>query len=382
MKSILLLPFFRFGSNLTSLTIRTVEIYSRINKKEFNFIINLDIRTNNQAEKYHSDKLKNMEISLGYVGLHIIKLAKGFLITVEKAKRADYLLCESEYFYSVIYSYFIHLITRKPLILTVHQMEPEMYKRNNIVSFRIYEYIFFKTKRILILDNDTIIKEFNDNFQSTGGNTLKLFKILNGVDVGTFYTLDEKKYDLIFIGRIDERKNALLLPDIIEKVAKIKDNVKLLIIAHQGEIEKLKTLIAEKHLAKNFEIINYVSEEEKRYYLATSKIMIFPSKYEGFGIPIIEAMASYLPVVLFDIPSLKLFSAGVLKSKPFDIDEFVNNIAYLLKNDNKRKELGAEGRELVEHKYDYSIVSAIENNSIKDAIFDITNDKQANLDCN
>jgi glycosyltransferase involved in cell wall biosynthesis len=193
---------------------------------------------------------------------------------------------------------------------------------------------------------------------------------MNGVDVNKFYTSNNKIYDLIYIGSIDERKNSFILPEIIERLKKFNENIKLLIISHLGEIDKLRIIINQKNLGRNIDIKNYVTEEEKREYLAKSRLMVFPTKYEGFGIVIAEALASYLPVILFDVPTLKIFDKGVVKAKPFDIDEYTEKINYLLQNENNRQELGKLGREDALKRFDYSIVAEIENNAIKNAIKD------------
>ena len=364
MKNILLLPVFRFGDSLTSITIRTVEIYSRINKKDFNFIINLDLRTYNQIDTYYYEKIKNMDQSFGYAGKNIIKLLKGFRITLKSAKKTDYIIGETEYFYSVVYAYIIHILARKPLIITIHQMEPDMYQNYSLIHNKVYRFIFKRTNRLLILNNNEIIDQFKNNFKCS----LKLFKITNGVNTVSFYTIDRKKYDLIYIGNIEDRKNAFLLPNIIEILKSKNKQIKLLIISHLGEVDKLKEIIKIKHLEENVDFINYVTEEEKREYLAQSKVMVFPTKYEGTGIVILEAMASFLPIVLFDVPSLKIFNKGVLKATPFNLDEYVENISLLLENENIRRKLGENGRKEVKSRFDYKIVAGVENESIKEAL--------------
>jgi glycosyltransferase involved in cell wall biosynthesis len=365
MKNILLLPVFRFGKNLNSITIRTIEIYSRINKKDFNFIINLDSKTYNEIDKYYYEKIKNMDKSFGYAGKNIIKLLNGLINTIKGARKSDYIIEESEYFYSVLYAYLVHIISRKPMMIIIHLVQPDMYKNNNLIHHIIYKHIFYKVKLLFILNNESIINEFNSIFKN---GKIKLFKVTNGIDVNTFYTKKSKIYDLIFIGVIEERKNAFMLPIIVEKLKNFNNDIKLLIISHSGNLDKLKTIISEKNLEKNIDIINYVSEEEKREYLARSKIFVFPTKYEGISIVIAEAMASSLPVVLFDVPTLKIFEKGTLKAKPFDIDEMVNNIIYLLKNEDIREKIGEEGRMDAIKRFDYNNVSNVENNAIKDAL--------------
>ena len=365
MKKILLLPFFRFGDNLKAVTIRTIEIYSRINKRDFNFIINVDLNTYNEIDKYYYERIENMDKSFGYAGKNIIRLLMGFISTIKSAKRSDYIIDESEYFYNVLYSYFIHILSRKPLIITIHIVQPDMYREKYRFHYIIYRHIFNKVKKFLILNNEPIIEEFKENFNNP---KIKIFKITNGVSSKHFYTSTEKIYDLIFIGEIAERKNAFILPDIVENLKKVNDNIKLLVISHLGQLDKLKGIINKRNLNKYIDFVSYVTEEEKREYMAKSKIMVFPTKYEGIALVIIEALASSLPVLIFDVPTLKIFNKGVLKATAFNLDEYINKIIYLLKDEKERERLGREGRDDVLKRFDYDIVAQIENNAIKEAI--------------
>lgn len=305
-----------------------------------------------------------MDKSFGYAGKNIIRLIIGIISTVRNAKRSDYIIDASEYFYNVLYSYIIHILSRKPLIITIHIVQPDIYRENNYFHYTIYKHIFNKVQKFLILNNKPIIDEFKNNFNNS---KIKIFEITNGVDVELYYTSNEKIYDLIFIGEIGERKNAFMLPDIIEKLKKFNDNIKLLIISHLGQIDKLKDIINKRNLNKNIDFVSYVTEK-KREYLAKSGIMVFPTKYEGFGIVIAEAFASSLPVVLFDVPTLKIFNKGVLIATAFNLNEYINNIIYLLKNEKEREKLGREGRDDVLKRFDYSIVSELENRAIKEAL--------------
>ena len=173
---------------------------------------------------------------------------------------------------------------------------------------------------------------------------------------------------MIFIGNIIDRKNAFIIPDILQKLIKYNSSIKLLIITHFGEIDKLRNTLFEKKLNNNVEFVFYISEELKKEYLARSKMMIFPSKYEGFGTVVAEGLASCLPVVIFDVPTLRTFNKGVLKARPFDINEFVEKIIYLLKNEEIRKSMGLEGKHDMEERFDYTIVSEIENRAINESI--------------
>ena len=366
MKNILLLPIFRFGIKQNSITLRIIEIYSRINRIRFNFIINLDDESYKDIDPYYATKIRNMDKSFGYSGKNIIKLFSGIIKTFKTARRTDYLICESEYFYSVLYSYIIHITSKKSLIIVINHVDDDMFKHTNMLHYLIFRHIFRKTNKFLISDDNNIIKAFSDNFKIKNEN---LFRINDGgIEVKSFYKKNDKVYDIIFIGNIEERKNAFMLPDIVEKLKNYNTNIKLLIISHAGEIDQLRHIITLKNLDHNIDFIGYISEAQKIEYLAESKIMIFPSKYEGFGTVIAEGLASYLPVIIFDVPTLKIFDKGVVKVEPFNIHEYVKKIIYLLENESIRISLGVEGRHDVEQRFDYDYVSKLENESITKAI--------------
>lgn len=366
MKNVLLLPVFRFGSKQNSITIRIIETYSRINKIKFNFILNLDRCTYKDIDKYYLEKIQTMDKSFGYSGRNILKLINGMVNTLAKARSSDFLICESEYFYSVLYSYIIHIISRKPMIITINHVDDDMIKGNNLFHYLIYKHIFHRINTFLISDNNSIIETFKENFDIEDKD---LFTINDGgIDSESFYTSDNKIYDLIFIGNIEDRKNAFMLPDIVKKLKNYNNNIKLLIVSHAGDIDKLKNIIRLNNLDENIDFVGYISEAEKKEFLAKSKIMIFPTKYEGFGTVPAEGLASYLPVIVFDIPTLDIFNKGIIKVKPFDVDEYINQIICLLESENLRKSLGIEGKLDAEQRFDYNYVSKKEHESIKNAI--------------
>lgn len=366
MKNLLLLPIFRFGTKQNSITLRIIETYSRINRVQFNFIINVDNNGYKDIDLYYARMIHDMDKCFGYSGKNIMKLIKGIINTYNIAHKVDYLICESEYFYSVLYSYIIHVMSRKPLIITINHVDDDMFKNCNKLHYLIFRHIFRKTKAFLISDDNGIIKTFKDNFKIKSNN---IFRINDGgIDVKSFYKKDDKVYDMIFIGNIEERKNAFMLPDIMEKLKSYNVDIKLLIISHAGGIDKLKHIITLKNLNNNIDFVGYISEEKKKEYLAESKIMIFPTKYEGFGTVVAEGLASYLPVIIFDVPTLKIFDKGVVKVKPFSVNEYTEKIIYLLEHESIRTSLGLEGRDEAERRFDYNYVSKLENESIAKAI--------------
>ncbi|MBP7811306.1 MAG: glycosyltransferase family 4 protein [Candidatus Moranbacteria bacterium] len=111
---------------------------------------------------------------------------------------------------------------------------------------------------------------------------------------------------LFFIGRLEERKNILR---IIEAFEILKQTYRipheLVLVGKPGYgYEKIRSKIH--NLQSNIPIyeLGYVNEEEKWLLLRGADVFVFPTLYEGFGIPILEAQAAGTPVVTSNVSSM------------------------------------------------------------------------------
>jgi len=108
----------------------------------------------------------------------------------------------------------------------------------------------------------------------------------------TKYNLPEKY--LLYVGTIEERKNLLTLLQTLKELP----NQKLIIIGNGGSY-KIKCLkfIAENKLADRILFLSEISPEEMAVIYQCAEVMIYPSVFEGFGIPILESLFSKTPVI-------------------------------------------------------------------------------------
>lgn len=109
-------------------------------------------------------------------------------------------------------------------------------------------------------------------------------------------------WNMIYVGKIEPRRNSLMLLDIVEKVAGQRDDVRMTIIG-TGEPEYLKTWKEKAQKLIDRGIITYIekmSQSELRQEYCKSDVMIFPSNYEIFGMVLLEAMYFNLPVISSD----------------------------------------------------------------------------------
>jgi glycosyltransferase involved in cell wall biosynthesis len=118
----------------------------------------------------------------------------------------------------------------------------------------------------------------------------------------------KKKYDLpdgyiLYIGTLQPRKN---IPVLIEAYAKIKLGIDAKLVIAGGRKhnfnQRIETTVSELGLENDVFFPGFIDEEDKAAIMKGARVFCFPSLYEGFGIPILEAMAVGTPVIVSDIP--------------------------------------------------------------------------------
>lgn len=116
----------------------------------------------------------------------------------------------------------------------------------------------------------------------------------------------QKKYHLpqgffLYVGTIEERKNLLT---VVKAMQQANINYPLLVVGKAtAYLDKVKNYIAEKSL-KNIIFLHKVSNEELKGFYTMAKLLVYPSVFEGFGLPVAEAQACGTPVITSNLSSL------------------------------------------------------------------------------
>ena len=109
-----------------------------------------------------------------------------------------------------------------------------------------------------------------------------------------------KKYNLpdqfvLTVGTIEPRKNALLL---LKAAAQTKERIHVVLIGKSTSYQKqLNSLIAEENLKDRVHFVHHADFDDLPKIYQAAKLFVYPSRFEGFGIPIVEAIASGVPVI-------------------------------------------------------------------------------------
>jgi len=147
----------------------------------------------------------------------------------------------------------------------------------------------------------------------------------------------------LYLGTIEPRKN---LETLIEAFLELKNSYKIphkLILA--GEVGWKARNILEKAKHNDIIMTNHISEEEKEKLYENADIFIYPSLYEGFGLPPLEAMNHNVPVICSNGGSLKeLYENHTLMFDPKDKNQLKKHIISLLENQELRQNLIEKGK--------------------------------------
>ncbi len=156
---------------------------------------------------------------------------------------------------------------------------------------------------------------------------------------------------LLYVGRLDPYKNVTGLMRIFKGVlGRTSEKVKLVIAGSKDpRYPEAERLAEELGVSEHVEWTGYVTPEKLIALYAEASVLVHPSHYEGFGLPVAEAMAAGLPVVCSSGGSLsEVAGNAACVHEHTDETGFVESICSILDSESKAKELSQLGRSQAE----------------------------------
>ncbi len=159
----------------------------------------------------------------------------------------------------------------------------------------------------------------------------KIFKPVKTDSVKKKYQLS--KPFILSVGTIEPRKN---LDRLIEAWQKLADRPELVIVGKFGWGEGVKPI-------KGVRLMGFVPDEDLAGFYSLAKAFVYPSLYEGFGLPVVEALSCGCPVVTSDRSSLpEVGGDAAVYVDPESVSSISKGIQAALSQTKKLKELGLE----------------------------------------
>lgn len=253
--------------------------------------------------------------------------------------------------------------TTKYMIGYIHDVIYMKSKEEVPYSKSIYKYLGRMYRKLVVpifakkCDIIFTVSEFskNDIIKSINYKSKNIKVIYNGFEINS------KKSDLgkrivedpyiLFLASIDYRKNTDLMINYFSKLIKFEEfnNYKLVLCGIENiENTHYHNMIKNQKLYDNIISLGKVSDDILIRLYKDAQVFIFLSSYEGFGLPLLEAMSMHTPVISSNLTCLpEIGGEAVLYVDPFNEVETLDKTKLLLTNSSLRKELINKGHERV-----------------------------------
>lgn len=239
---------------------------------------------------------------------------------------------------------------KTPYIVTIHDLSFEIYPEVYSIKMRLW-HKFINPKELIINASKIIAVS-----ESTKQDIMDIYNIESnkidviypGISTQFIETNDisdsnisyiKQKYKLpnkylLYLGTIEPRKNISFIIRAFNKIADKYPELNLVIAGKDGWLYKdINKIIQKSKFKERIFKIGFVNVEDKAYIYRMAHIFVYPSLYEGFGFPPLEAMASGVPTIVSGISSLpEIVENSALKISPYNKNELIWAIEYFLNN--------------------------------------------------
>lgn len=251
-------------------------------------------------------------------------------------------------FWSPHYNIPLLPIRAKMRLVKIHDVYPLAFIKELPLLQKIYAKLFFKAA-LAFSDIVTSVSSFTrDEIRHYCKSKKQITPIPSSVAPRFKSTQGERGDYLLAGGNIKPHKNLLRLVKAFEQM---ECPEKLILIGKkEGLRTRDDTLIeyVKKHLKERVIFTGYISDSEIAKLYSGAKLFIFPSYYEGFGLPPLEAMAAGCPVVAAKAASIpEICSDAVYYIDPYSIDSIKNGMETVLQNEALRLDLIIKGEQRV-----------------------------------
>ncbi len=254
-----------------------------------------------------------------------------------------------------------------PYILIYQGFTPLKFVPNQISKLNILRtYLSFSVTLpaadTVVAISESMRAELKQHFSITN-----LVKIPNGIDTKRFMSnlppepIFEKynvsdQFTLLYVGRIAYSKGLLNLLQAVKIVKSSFSNFQLLVAGKGTLMREIQETAKLMGLSQNIKLLGFVPDHLLPYLYAFCDIFVFPTLWEGFGYPPLEAMASGKPVIASSVPSIRetVGDAGILVP-PNNPRILATEILKLIDNKKKRSHLGTKARQRAKS-FDWSMI--------------------------
>lgn len=279
------------------------------------------------------------------------------IYSISEQLKYPFVIPSCDIFISPHYNIPLFPVKAKNFIVTIHDMYHIDYQHLLSLKQRIYVNILMRAAIILskniitvsYFSKQQIIRFTNKNVED------RVNVIYNGIDQKIFHTkvtIEKKENYILFVGNVKPHKNLLNSLKAFKLLLKQFPTVKFYVVGKKdgfinGGVEHLAEIIDE--LNNKVTFTGWVDDAELVNYYRNALLLIFPSFYEGFGLPPLEAMSCGCPVIASNLSSIpEVCGSAAYYFNPYDYYNIAEALAEVISNDKLRQTLVEAGYERVQ----------------------------------
>jgi glycosyltransferase involved in cell wall biosynthesis len=255
-------------------------------------------------------------------------------------------------------NYNIPLWRRCPTVVTIHDLSlllyPETHREDLVLRARRRLPTMTRLAAHVITDSESVKREITEHLgipaQKITAVPLaprRAFQRMDPQEAKTaLQRLGIEEQFILFVGTVEPRKNLITLIRAFDALMRETDLRPQLVIAGQKGwlTDELYASVDHSALKDRVLFTGYVSDTDLRALYSSCQASVYPSLYEGFGLPPLEAMACGAPVITSRIPVIMETSEGAaVLIDPVSTSELTAALAELLSSSSKRRELREAG---------------------------------------
>lgn len=251
------------------------------------------------------------------------------------------------------------LVTSVPQCLVIHDLGflhfPDGYKQSHLLYYKRFTPKFIRKAKTVAsvsqFSKADIVKQYKTDPE-------KVSVVYSGVkDIFVPLAYEEQmgikeKYAggaefFLYTGAIQPRKNLVnLLKAFSVFKRRMQSGMKLLLAGRLAwKNDAFLSLLSTYKYKDDVVLTGYLEETELALLTASAYAAVYPSFFEGFGVPILEAMKCGVPVLTSKASAMEEISEGAaMYFDPANVDDMANKLMYIYKNENERKELIEKGK--------------------------------------
>lgn len=183
-------------------------------------------------------------------------------------------------------------------------------------------------------------------FESPNVSQAAVDRVFKESEIFQYFGIKKSSPYILFVGRLESKKNLIRLIEAFDRFRETHPDYRLILAGKRGVgFEKLVKVVSHLQLANHVVMPGYITEEEKAALYKHCKVFAFPSLYEGFGFPVLEAFYHGAPVLTSHVSCLtEVAGDAAYYVDPYDREVITAGLERIVNDKNYSEKLVRLGK--------------------------------------